>query len=144
MATETSRVIQAFLRTISEDVRLYRKLTELLKVQKSLYLTFDATRLQQSIDQQQPLLDQLERNAALRSQTIQRLGLAADAHGVEKLFQALPKPLGAKVSQQWQLLQSLVAECQQLNHDNGVSSATFHELVSQLKQPASHTYAEQL
>ena len=78
MATETSRVIQAFLRTISEDVRLYRKLTEQLKVQKSLYLTFDATRLQQSIDQQQPLLEQLERNAALRSQTIQRLGLAAE------------------------------------------------------------------
>lgn len=144
MATETTRVIQAFLRTIGEDIRLYRKLTEQLKVQKSLYLTFDATQLQQSIEQQQPLLEQLEQNANFRTQTMHKLGLTLDTNGVEKLFQALPNALSVQVSQQWQLLQTLVLQCQQLNHDNGVSSASFHELVGQLTQPTSHTYAEQL
>lgn len=144
MATDTSRVIQTFLRTVGEDIRLYRQLAPLLKAQKSLYLTFDANRLDDNIAEQKPLLEKLEHHANVRSHAMQTLGLTRDKKGVETLFNALPKQLSAQVNQQWQVLQSLIAQCQQYNHDNGVSSATFHELITQLKQPASHTYAEHL
>lgn len=142
MATNTSQIIQGFLRTLGEDIRLYRQLAVLLQAQKHVYLTFDATSLQHNIDQQAPLLKQLEHHANIRSQAMKTLGLTADQQGVERLFKVLPAQLAKQINQQWLTLQSLVDQCQQYNHENGASSASFHELISQLKRPASHTYAE--
>lgn len=142
MASEASRHIQSFIRTIGEDIALYRKLAQLLSAQPSLYLAFDAHDLQQNIDAQKPLLTKLNGNATLRSQIMKKLGLPATQGGTEKLFKALPQPLGKKVVQQWQLLGSLIAHCQQLNQSNGSSCADFHELVGTLNQPIQYTYAE--
>lgn len=70
------------------------------------------------------------------------LGLTAVQQGVERLFKVLPAQLVKQINQQWLTLQSLVDQCQQYNHENGVSSASFHELISQLKRAALHTYVE--
>ncbi|EVU17577.1 lfgN domain protein [Vibrio parahaemolyticus V-223/04] len=39
-------------------------------------------------------------------------------------------------------METLIKQCQQYNQSNGQSSAAFHELVSQLKQPVQHTYED--
>lgn len=141
MALNRGQLIQSFLYTISEDVRLYRQLHQLLQEQKSLYLQFDGETLGNNIRQQVPLLNQLNRNATQRSQCLQRLTLANDPAGVKRLFALLPEHLQQRAIKQWDALNNLIGQCQKLNQSNGHSSATFQELLGNLTDP-SPTYQE--
>lgn len=141
MALNRGQLIQSFLYTISEDVRLYRQLQQLLQQQKSLYIQFDGETLGNNIRQQVPLLNQLNRNATQRSQCLQRLGLQNDPQGVERLFALLPGHLQQRATKQWLALNNLVEQCQLLNQSNGQSSANFQELLGNLTDP-SPTYQE--
>ncbi|MBN3495034.1 MULTISPECIES: flagellar protein FlgN [Vibrio] len=143
MASETSRMIQRFLTSIGEDIKSYRQLAKLLQEQKSLYLCFDAAKLNQNLAQQKPLLNKLGQHAKERSQTMTALRLTRDQGGMNKLFSALPTSLSNKVHSQWRELESLVKHCQALNQENGQSSASFHELMCHITQPRQHTYEEQ-
>jgi len=142
MASEASRLVQGFVRSIGEDIALYRKLAPLLQSQTALYLTFEADKLNQNIDAQKPLIEKLSANSKLRSQVLNKLGLPPEQSSTDKIINALPQSMAHKVRHQWQTLASLVEQCQQLNNDNGVSSASFHELISSLKEPSQHTYAD--
>ena len=142
MATAASQHIQQFMRSIAEDVKLYQQLLALIQQQKALYLKFDGETLNENIQKQMPILNQLGRSASERSQLMRALGLPCNASSVNRIFNALPANIATQARQKWTLLESLVKQCQQDNHSNGQSSATFQELVSQLKQPVQHTYEE--
>ncbi|KLN66184.1 flagellar protein FlgN [Vibrio sp. VPAP30] len=144
MTSEASRLVQNFVRSVGEDIALYRKLAPLLQDQRMLYLTFDAEKLNQNINTQKPLIEKLNANAKMRSQVMDKLGLPLEQSSIEKIFNALPQSIAHKVRHQWQTLASLIEQCQQLNSDNGASSAAFHELISSLKEPSQHTYTELL
>ncbi|XAW88926.1 flagellar export chaperone FlgN [Vibrio sp. CDRSL-10 TSBA] len=141
MALNRGQLIQSFLYTISEDVRMYRQLHQLLQQQKALYLQFDGESLGNNIRQQVPLLNQLNRNATQRSQCLQRLALPNDPAGVKHLFGALPQHLQERVRKQWRALNTMIEQCQHLNQSNGHSSAMLHELLAEMTNP-SPTYQE--
>lgn len=142
MATAASQHIQQFVRSISEDIKLYQQLLGLIQQQKALYLKFDGEALNENIQKQMPILNQLGRSASERSQLMRKLGLPCNETSVNRVFNALPAKIGTQARKQWTMLESLVKQCQQDNQSNGQSSAAFQELVSQLKQPVQHTYEE--
>ncbi|MDW3166953.1 flagellar export chaperone FlgN [Vibrio sp. Y184] len=142
MASAVSQRIQQFVRSISEDIKLYQQLLPLLQQQKVLYLKFDGEALNDNVQKQMPILNKLSRSANDRSQCIRALGLACNDASVKRIFNALPAQIGMQARKQWALLETLVSQCQQYNQSNGHSSAAFHELVSQLKQPVQHTYED--
>ncbi|YCO01385.1 flagellar export chaperone FlgN [Vibrio sp. VNB-15] len=142
MATAASQHIQQFVRSISEDIKLYQQLLGLIQQQKALYLKFDGEALNENIQKQMPILNQLGRSASERSQLMRKLGLPCNETSVNRVFNALPAKIGTQARKQWTLLESLVKQCQQDNQSNGQSSAAFQELVSKLKQPVQHTYEE--
>lgn len=144
MASEKQKLIQGFIQSIGQDIKLYQQLMALQQQQNALYLTFDAAALSTNVDQQTPLLGQLNRNAQKRSQCMQRLGLPANEQGVSKVFSVLPEKLSVPVKKQWRQLESLITECQQYNQKNGQRSASFHELMSQITNSARDTYEDQL
>ncbi|MEF1300133.1 flagellar export chaperone FlgN, partial [Vibrio parahaemolyticus] len=92
--------------------------------------------------QQTPILNKLSRSSNERSQCMRELGLPCNDSSVTRIFNALPAKIGAQARKQWTLLETLIKQCQQYNQSNGQSSAAFHELVSQLKQPVQHTYED--
>ncbi|ELB2922741.1 flagellar export chaperone FlgN [Vibrio alginolyticus] len=142
MASAVSQRIQQFVRSISEDIKLYQQLLPLLQQQKVLYLKFDGEALNDNVQKQMPILNKLSRSASDRSQCMRALGLACNDASVKRIFNALPTQIGMQARKQWALLETLVSQCQQYNQSNGHSSAAFHELVSQLKQPVQHTYED--
>ncbi|HHF3192495.1 TPA: flagellar export chaperone FlgN [Vibrio alginolyticus] len=142
MASAVSQRIQQFVRSISEDIKLYQQLLPLLQQQKVLYLKFDGEALNDNVQKQMPILNKLSRSANDRSQCMRALGLACNDASVKRIFNALPAQIGVQARKQWALLETLVSQCQQYNQSNGHSSAAFHELVSQLKQPVQHTYED--
>ncbi|HHF3056377.1 TPA: flagellar export chaperone FlgN [Vibrio alginolyticus] len=142
MASAVSQRIQQFVRSISEDIKLYQQLLPLLRQQKVLYLKFDGEALNDNVQKQMPILNKLSRSANDRSQCMRALGLACNDASVKRIFNALPAQIGMQARKQWALLETLVSQCQQYNQSNGHSSAAFHELVSQLKQPVQHTYED--
>ncbi|EGQ7763549.1 flagellar protein FlgN [Vibrio alginolyticus] len=142
MASAVSQRIQQFVRSISEDIKLYQQLLPLLQQQKVLYLKFDGEALNDNVQKQMPILNKLSRSANDRSQCMRALGLACNDTSVKRIFNALPAQIGMQARKQWALLETLVSQCQQYNQSNGHSSAAFHELVSQLKQPVQHTYED--
>ncbi|EIP0120580.1 flagellar export chaperone FlgN [Vibrio alginolyticus] len=142
MASAVSQRIQQFVRSISEDIKLYQQLLPLLQQQKVLYLKFDGEALNDNVQKQMPILNKLSRSANDRSQCMRALGLACNDASVKRIFNALPAQIGMQARKQWTLLETLVSQCQQYNQSNGHSSAAFHELVSQLKQPVQHTYED--
>ncbi|EJL6724974.1 flagellar export chaperone FlgN [Vibrio alginolyticus] len=142
MASAVSQRIQQFVRSISEDIKLYQQLLPLLQQQKVLYLKFDGEALNDNVQKQMPILNKLSRSANGRSQCMRALGLACNDASVKRIFNALPAQIGMQARKQWALLETLVSQCQQYNQSNGHSSAAFHELVSQLKQPVQHTYED--
>lgn len=144
MKSKVTELVQQFIQTIGKDIALYQKLLPLLKSQKEIYLTFDAGQLTKNIDQQKPLLEQLNSNSVLRTDIMKQLGLPANNQGAIKLLNVLPGDLSVKAKQLWQVLNSLVMQCQEYNHDNGASCASFHELISQIQAPEQHTYSEHL
>lgn len=75
MASNRGQLMQSFMFTISEDLKLYRQLHTLLTEQKALYLQFNGDALGKNIRQQVPVLNQLHRNASHRTQCLQRLAL---------------------------------------------------------------------
>lgn len=142
MAADKKQLIQTFLRTVGHDVRHYQALLPLLKTQRKLYLTFDADLLSANTQQQQPLLNALKRSALERSTCLKQLGLSQDDAGVQRLLSVLPQSLGQQIKTQWSTLQSLVQQCQQCNAENGHTSASFHEMLSQMNVSTTHTYQE--
>ncbi|MBO0201931.1 flagellar export chaperone FlgN [Vibrio sp. Vb1166] len=142
MASAVSQRIQQFVRSISEDIKLYQQLLPLLQQQRVLYLKFDGEALNDNVQKQMPILNKLSRSANDRSQCMRALGLACNDASVKRIFNALPAQIGMQARKQWALLETLVSQCQQYNQSNGHSSAAFHELVSQLKQPVQHTYED--
>ena len=142
MASAVSQRIQQFVRSISEDIKLYQQLLPLLQQQKVLYLKFDGEALNDNVQKQMPILNKLSRSANDRSQCMRALGLACNDASVKRIFNALPAQIGMQARKQWALLETLVSQCQQYNQSNGHSSAAFQELVSQLKQPVQHTYED--
>lgn len=142
MASAVSQRIQQFVRSISEEIKLYQQLLPLLQQQKVLYLKFDGEALNDNVQKQMPILNKLSRSANDRSQCMRALGLACNDASVKRIFNALPAQIGMQARKQWALLETLVSQCQQYNQSNGHSSAAFHELVSQLKQPVQHTYED--
>ncbi len=142
MASAVSQRIQQFVRSIYEDIKLYQQLLPLLQQQKVLYLKFDGEALNDNVQKQMPILNKLSRSANDRSQCMRALGLACNDASVKRIFNALPAQIGMQARKQWALLETLVSQCQQYNQSNGHSSAAFHELVSQLKQPVQHTYED--
>ncbi|HHF3267445.1 TPA: flagellar export chaperone FlgN [Vibrio diabolicus] len=142
MASAVSQRIQQFIRSIPEDIKLYQQLIPLLQQQKTLYLKFDGEALSNNVQKQMPILNKLSRSTSDRSQCMRELGLACTDASVKRIFNALPAQIGMQARKQWALLETLVSQCQQYNQSNGHSSAAFHELVSQLKQPVQHTYED--
>jgi flagella synthesis protein FlgN len=144
MASEKQLLIQEFIQSIGEDIKLYHQLMVLQQQQSALYLTFDATALSDNIDQQTPILNRLNRNAQKRSQSMKKLGLPADEKGVDRIFSVLPEKLRITVKNQWHQLATQIKQCQQYNHKNGQCSASFHELMSQFTRASEDTYEDQL
>ncbi|MBY6199136.1 flagellar export chaperone FlgN [Vibrio hangzhouensis] len=144
MAATRTELVQQFVLSITEDIRLYRKLLALLQHQKALYLKFDGEALSNNIHGQLPILKQLSHNASKRSQALLQLQLPSSELGVKKLIRALPAKLADNISKQWQMLASLIKECQKYNHDNGQSSAAFHELLGELTGKERHSYEEHI
>lgn len=144
MASEKQLLIQGFIQSISEDIKLYQKLMVLQQKQSTLYLSFDAAALSENVDQQTPVLDQLNRNAVKRTQCMRKLGLPADEKGVSKIFSVLPEKLRLAVTNQWRQLETLIKQCQQYNQKNGQSSASFHELMSDFTNASPDTYEDLL
>lgn len=142
MTSAASQHIQHFVRLIAADIKRYQQLLILVQRQKALYLTFDGSELSNNIKQQAPILDQLNRSASERTQSMRALGLPCNSAGAEKIINALPSHIRTQVKVQWTQLESLVKQCQQYNQSNGQSSAAFHELISHIKQPVQHTYEE--
>ncbi len=128
--------------SISEDIKLYRKLLALLQHQKALYLKFDGGSLSDNIQSQLPILNQLGRNASERSQALAQLKLPCSEVGVERLIKALPAKLSDNVNKQWHILESLITQCQKYNQNNGQSSAAFQELLGELTGQKQHSYEE--
>lgn len=143
MASEKQLLIQEFIRSISDDIKLYQKLMVLQQQQSTLYLNFDAVALTANVDQQTPILDRLNHNAVKRTQCMRKLGLSADEKGVSKIFSILPEKLRLAVTKQWRQLEALIKQSQQYNQKNGQSSASFHELMSQFTNASPDTYEEQ-
>ncbi len=142
MASEKQLLIQGFIHSISDDIKLYQKLIALQKQQSALYLNFDAVALSANVDQQTPVLNQLNHNAMKRTQCMRKLGLPADEKGVSKIFSILPEKLSLAVTKQWRQLETLIKQSQQYNQKNGQSSASFHELMSQFTNASPDTYEE--
>ncbi|MDN3609434.1 flagellar protein FlgN [Vibrio ostreicida] len=142
--SDPSRLIKQYVKTIGQDIRLYQQLTPLLREQKQLYLTLDATRLSANLEQQKPLLNQLIAHAEERRQTMITLALPVEKRGVDKLISLLPPAISKQVSAQCRMLQGMIEQCQKLNQDNGQTSANFHELMVQITQPNQHTYADKI
>ncbi|ASI89512.1 hypothetical protein C9980_22980 [Vibrio mediterranei] len=142
MAATRTELVQQFVLSISEDIKLYRKLLALLQHQKALYLKFDGEALSNNIHNQLPVLKQLGSNASKRSYTLQQLQLPCSENGAKKLIRALPTKLSDTIAKQWQILEALIKECQKYNHDNGQSSAAFHELLGELTGQEQHCYGE--
>lgn len=142
MAASKTELVQTFVMSISEDIKLYQKLLALLQHQKALYLKFDGESLNQNIQNQLPVLSKLGRNASERSQALTQLKLPCSQAGVERLIKALPAKLSDNVSKQWHILESLIAQCQKYNQSNGQSSAAFQELLGELTGQKQHSYEE--
>ncbi|MGF1774395.1 flagellar protein FlgN [Vibrio wakamikoensis] len=142
MAASKTELVQAFVLSISDDIKLYRKLLALLQHQKALYLKFDGESLSDNIQSQLPILNQLGRNASNRSQALTQLKLPCSQAGVERLIRALPAKLSDNVHKQWHILESLIAQCQKYNQNNGQSSAAFQELLGELTGQKQHSYEE--
>lgn len=142
MAASKTELVQAFVLSISDDIKLYRKLLALLQHQKALYLKFDGESLSDNIQSQLPILNQLGRNASERSQALTQLKLPCSQAGVERLIRALPAKLSDNVNKQWHILESLIAQCQKYNQNNGQSSAAFQELLGELTGQKQHSYEE--
>ncbi|MDF5054087.1 flagellar export chaperone FlgN, partial [Vibrio parahaemolyticus] len=122
MASAVSQRIQQFVRSISEDIKLYQQLLPLLQQQKVLYLKFDGEALNDNVQKQMPILNKLSRSANDRSQCMRALGLACNDASVKRIFNALPAQIGMQARKQWALLETLVSQCQQYNQSNGHSS----------------------
>ncbi|WP_428775215.1 flagellar protein FlgN [Vibrio sp.] len=142
MAISKTQSIQNFIRTIGQDIQHYRRLVPLLEQQQKLYLQFDGRALSDNLRRQTPLLQQMQQTASQRSSSLRQIGLAADEKGVQRLLNALPTPLKNQVANQWRELQRLVSRCQQLNQQNGHSSANFHEMLVNLTQRDVDTYPD--
>ncbi|WP_112478731.1 flagellar protein FlgN [Vibrio variabilis] len=142
MAASKTELVQTFVLSISEDIKLYRKLLALLQHQKALYLKFDGESLSDNIQSQLPILNQLGRNASERSQALTQLKLPCSEVGVERLIKALPAKLSDNVNKQWHILESLITQCQKYNQNNGQSSAAFQELLGELTGQKQHSYEE--
>ncbi|MFD2015055.1 flagellar export chaperone FlgN [Vibrio olivae] len=109
---------------------------------KPLYLQFNGEALDTNLRQVNPILDALGQSANTRTQCMKQLHLPANEQGANRLLHALPAPIKPGILKQWAKLQSLVKRCQQLNYENGQSSASFHELIKPIFQPEQHTYQE--
>ncbi len=94
MASAVSQRIQQFVRSISEDIKLYQQLLPLLQQQKVLYLKFDGEALNDNVQKQMPILNKLSRSANDRSQCMRALGLACNDASVKRIFNALPAQIG--------------------------------------------------
>ncbi len=143
MNSSKTQLAQQFVGTIKADIERYQKLAQLLKAQKPLYLHFNGAALENNLSQLNPLLDELNQSASTRTHCMKLLNLPANEQGANRLLNALPAPIKPGMLKQWARLQSLVQHCQQLNHENGQSSASFHELMKHIFQPEQHTYQEQ-
>ncbi len=142
MNSSKTRLAQQFVGTIRADIERYQQLAQLLEAQKPLYLQFNGEALDTNLRQVNPILDALGQSANTRTQCMKQLHLPANEQGANRLLHALPAPIKPGILKQWAKLQSLVKHCQQLNYENGQSSASFHELIKPIFQPEQHTYQE--
>ncbi|WP_325893208.1 flagellar protein FlgN [Grimontia sp. NTOU-MAR1] len=142
MTSDKKQLIKAFLQTVGHDIRHYQALLPLLKAQRALYLTFDANLLDANTKQQLPLLAALKRSSNERSQSLIQLGLSADDNGITRLLSVLPNTLSTQAKNQWSMLKNLIEQCQKYNAENGQTSASFHEMLSQMTTASSPTYQE--
>lgn len=143
MSSNRGQHIQAFMATISEDLKLYGLLHTLIIEQRLLYLEFKGDELAKNLKQQVPLLNRLNKNASQRTQCLRSLGLPNNSQSVVRILNALPENVRGRFVTQWKSLNSVIEQCRKLNQENGQSSAAFHELLTELTQ-TSVTYEERL
>ena len=144
MTVTKSELVQNFVVSITEDIKLYQKLLALLQHQKALYLKLDSDALNRNIQQQLPVLKKLSYGAKSRTLCLQQLQLPSSEVGVKTLTKALPIKLQTHVAKQWAVLEALIKQCQRYNQENGQSSAAFHELLGQLMGKPAITYEEKV
>ncbi|MCL1038738.1 flagellar protein FlgN [Shewanella submarina] len=134
-------LLQALIRGIRRDLADYARLQELLTAQRQLMLGRDNDGLVEHNRVQDQLVAQLAQSASQRSQLLQRIGVTADAAGVEKLLKAMPASVAGQVQTMWQRLMALGAECQAANEQNGRLLVRQQELIRDLLQqsPSSQT-----
>ncbi|NAX49238.1 flagellar export chaperone FlgN [Photobacterium halotolerans] len=134
------QIVKALIQGIRHDLQAYQQLGQLLLRQQASYLQFNGTTLTELVKKQEHLLAQLQRSASQRRQLLQQLGLSADKQGMTTLMKKLPSPLNTQVRQSWQQLENHIQSCQKTNQVNGNLSASYGELLMQIKgEPAYGT-----
>ncbi|QUJ68638.1 flagellar export chaperone FlgN [Photobacterium sp. GJ3] len=127
------QIVKTLIQGIRHDLHAYQQLGQLMLRQQASYLQFDGSSLSDLVSRQEPLLLQLQQSAKHRSDLLKSLGLPGDKRGMALLLKRLPSPLNLKVRQSWQQLESQIHSCQKTNQVNGNLSASYGEVLRQLK-----------
>ncbi|GAB6261734.1 flagellar protein FlgN [Photobacterium sp. CCB-ST2H9] len=127
------QVVKSLIQGIRRDLHAYQQLGQLMIRQQASYLQFNGAALTELVSRQEPLLSQLQQSAKQRSDMLLSLGLPGDKRGMAILLKRLPSPLNMKVRQSWQQLETQIQSCQKTNQVNGNLSASYGEVLRQLK-----------
>ncbi|OLQ79116.1 hypothetical protein BIT28_01910 [Photobacterium proteolyticum] len=133
------QAIMLIMKGIQHDVRQYKQLHQLMVEQQESYLKFDGEALQELIAKQRPLIANLSRSAAKRSELMALLGLSQTKAGMATLLQALPEKLKKPMNEYWQTLELCIRSCHQLNQLNGQISASYSEMLQQVNNKQSYS-----
>lgn len=111
--------LQQLVREIRLDIEDYQQLRALLRHQRSLLERRDQQALTQHNERVEALCSKLQVRADRRTETLELLGVSADAAGMQRLFQALGPQSRHTMTSLWNHLQQLVRDCQVENEVNG-------------------------
>lgn len=125
-------LLQALVRGIRQDLSDYGRLQALLAAQRQLMLGRDNAGLLEHNREQDALVTRLRETAANRSQLLTRIGVSADAAGMERLLRAMPAAAASQINSLWQQLLTKGQECEAANEQNGRLLVRQQELIQDL------------
>ena len=130
--TNAAQSVKILIQDMVEDRKHYHVLKDLLVQQREHIIARRAAELDQLNAHIMACYQHLSQHSQQRYRLLDRLGINANAQGMQMLITRLPAAHQPSVSALWQHLQQQVVECQAINEYNGTLMNMQQEILSNL------------
>ncbi|CDZ84544.1 flagella synthesis protein FlgN [Citrobacter koseri] len=130
--TNAAQSVKTLIQGMAEDRKHYHVLNDLLIQQRDHIIARRAAELDVLNAQIMACYQHLSQHSQQRYRLLERLGINANAQGMQTLIARLPAAHQPSVSALWQSLQQQVAQCQATNEYNAMLMNMQQEILTNL------------